>query len=744
MEKKNLLIVGLISVTLISLELIWTRIFSAEFFYTFAFLVLSLAILGLGLGALSVHLFAFLRKEKTLGWILSATGLCAMFGPLLVFKINLDFSVLFQSKLMILKFILTVIILSSTYFLGGMGLAKIFRKNHPQISNIYMADLLGAGLGVIVAVLLMNWFGTPVATFLVSLPVLAAAAISFTKYSKTIPGVLIITMGLLAFLAPDQLQKQRKERAPVIYTHWDATAKVKIFDYGEGYRGINIDNAANSPVYPFDGNWAKLDSANQPYGIDVKFLMEQFDDCTFLSLGSGGGVDVLQALQYGADEVHAVEVCPHINKLMLEGRLAEVTGNLYKDPRVKVATEDARAYVRRYKNKFNMIYSLSSNSFAALASGAFALAENYLFTTEAFQDYWEALTEDGFMMMEHQFYMPRLVSELMQALEGLGVDDIKSHFAVYNLPMMRRKMVLISKRPLTDNIRNHAFGELTHEKFAHIHLLYPAVDSLKGNLYNQIVRNGWESVADSTPVDISPCNDNRPFVAQLGMWKNFNSKKLDKILPYEFFGFPLSKLIITITLFIIILLIMPLNLLPFFMKEKKLKAAPWLYFFIIGMGFMIIEIILIQKYALFIGASVYSLITILTTLLIASGIGSRFAPKFSNKTPFLGIIVWILLDILIFGNLTSALAGLTILPRIVITAILVAPLGFFMGMPFPKAALKVGELVDWGFAVNGAASTFGAVSIMLVVFAFGFNVGLILSALLYGIAWFLISEKFDW
>jgi hypothetical protein len=177
--------------------------------------------------------------------------------------------------------------------------------------------------------------------------------------------------------------------------------------------------------------------------------MKRFPRCAFLSLGAGAGGDVLQALSYGAAEIHAVEVIPHVNRMMTVDdtrgytkaiplppppakpaaagapvptplptatpkpvnneperlvSLAEFSGFIYRDPRVRVVTEDARAYVGRFENHFDIIYSLSSNSFAALASGSFALAENYLFTTEAFSDYWKALTPGGFMIFEHQFF----------------------------------------------------------------------------------------------------------------------------------------------------------------------------------------------------------------------------------------------------------------------------------------------------------------------------------------------------
>ncbi|MCP4569834.1 MAG: hypothetical protein GY841_19820 [FCB group bacterium] len=780
MKSRNYLIIALLSVTLIALELTWTRIFSAEYFYTFAFLTLSLAIMGLGLGALALRLFRFLDRPGILGISLSLTGLMALIGPTLVFKLSLRFSQLFSDWSMIGKFALTVVILSSAFFFGGIALARLFRDNHKEMPRLYMADLVGAGAGVLVAVWWMNQFGTPWAAFLIVLPVLLAALIASPRMLKIIPIALMIALFLMGGSAVDLISANRPERMPVIYSHWDAMAKVKLYDYGGGEaRGINIDNVANSPVYAFDGNWDKPDSMRYEFGIAVDYLIKQFDSCTFLSLGAGGGVDVLQALQEGATEVHAVEINPHINYMMSHGdssgyldkvipaaprpgqdttaidstvedtainivTLAEFSGYIYDDPRVIVATEDARAYVRRFENKFDVIYSLSSNTWAALASGSFALAENYLFTTEAFMDYWTSLSDSGFLMMEHQFYMPRLVSEVKDALTELGVEDINSHFAVYDLPQMRRNLLLLSKRPLDDSLRYHAIFDLTPEVYDYIHLLYPAPDSLEDNLINQIVQRGWKEMADSVEIDISPCTDNRPFIAQMGKWENFTAENREKILPYEFFGFPLSKVIIVIILIVVVVMILPLNLLPYLGKGEKLRLVPWMYFFVIGMAFMIIEVILMQKYALFVGPSAYSIAIILFTLLITSGIGSRFSKKFGDSVPFTGIIIWLILDIFLLGHITSALAGMTMALRILITAILIAPLGFFMGMPFPKAALRVGTLIDWGFAVNGAASVLGATSVILVAVSYGYTAALILGGVLYLLAMLLLAGKRAW
>jgi spermidine synthase len=741
---RRILTVAVLSLSLISLEIVWTRIFSAEYFYTFAFLVLSLAVAGLGLGALSVRLSQRLNRPQNLGVVLTLAGITAFIGPPVVFQLGLDFSVIFFNLIMIGKLILSLAILSSTFFFGGIALAFIFKENAQSMPLLYMGDLIGSGIGVFLSVLLMNYFGTPLTIFLTATPVLLLSGLYLKSWNKIVPVIALIVIIYMGNDAESYLEVPRKERVPVIYKYWDAMSKIKIFDYGEKYRGINIDNVANSGVNGFDGNWDYPDSLKFGFHI-VEYLIQKFDSTTFLSLGAGGGQDVYQALQAGASEIYAVEVNSHINELMLHGALAEFSGYIYQDPRVKVVSEDARAFVRRFKNKFDLIYSFSSNSFAALASGAFALAENYLYTTEAFIDYWNALSDDGFLLMEHQAFMPRLVNEVLDALKQCDVIEPKSHFAVYDLKSMKRKMLLLSKKPITKEILEKAWGNYPRQDYRYAHLLYPAPDSLKNNLYNQMVIHGWKAMFDSASVDISPTDDNRPFIAQMGLWKNLDFKKMDKIVGYsDWLGIPLSQLIVMIVLGVVIFILTPLNLIPYLKRTEKLKAIPWLYFFLIGMAFMSVEIVLIQKYTLLIGPSIYSIITILFTLLISSGIGSRFSKNIDENIVFPAIIIWLILDITVSTNLIYVLGQSDLTCRIICTAVLIAPLGFFMGIPFPKAALRVGPLIDWGFAVNGTASVLGSTLIVLIAFSLGINFALIFGLLLYLSAYLLFTYKSSW
>jgi len=627
--------------------------------------------------------------------------------------------------------------LSSTYIAGGMSLALIFKRNYLDISTLYMWDLFGAGMGVIGSILLMNWIGTPAATFVVAIPIIMAAVLASKKFMKVIPISLFLILVPLLLNSESLLEMKREEPAPIVYKHWDALSKIKIYD-GDGYRRINLDNAANTGVNEFDGNWDIPDSLKFGFPI-VEQVIAEFDSCRFLSLGSGGGQDVFQGLQYGAAEVHAVEVNGHINDLLTDGELADFSGHIYTDPRVKVVTEDARTYIRRYSNYFDVIYSFSSNSFAALASGAFALAENYLFTTEAFEDYWDALSDNGYLIMEHQFYMPRIVSEVKEALKNKGIENPEDYFAVYGLNKIRRKMLLLSKKPLPKKLIENAFVCIPPENPFYAEIEHPAPDSLKGNLIDRIVMSGWEVEQDSALTNLAPCTDDKPFIAQMGLWKNFNFDSMKEMRALSIYGFPLAQVLIVTILAVLLVIVLPINFLPLLVKRGGMKLKHLAYFFFIGAAFMIVEVMLIQRYTLFIGPSVYSLATILLVLLISSAIGSKFSGWFEDKTSFIAIITLIVLESFLFPLITSKFVGFGMLPRMLISALLIAPLGFFMGMPFPKGVKKVKEFVDWGFAINGAASVLGSTLIILIAMNFGITISLLCGATMYGFAF--ISSK---
>ena len=159
---------------------------------------------------------------------------------------------------------------------------------------------------------------------------------------------------------------------------------------------------------------------------------------------------------------------------------------------------------------------------------------------------------------------------------------------------------------------------------------------------------------------------------------------------------------------------------------------------------MAVEVVLIQKYALLIGSSLYSVSTVLVTLLVSSGIGSRCSRSISEHVAFRTIAIWILVEALLFPFVVAAVGGYGLAIRILVAAVLIFPLGFFMGIPFPKGTLRVGPLIDWGFAVNGAASVLGSVIVLMIALSQGFTLALLFAAVMYLLAYALYCAKESW
>lgn len=740
MHRSRLPVVALLSMSVIALEVLWTRILSAEFFYTFAFLILSLAILGLGLGALSIRLFPRLAQPRDPSISLVLATVLGLVGPAAVVRLGLHFATLYRSPAMIGKLVVALLLLGAPFFFAGIALTRIFRAHHDEMPRLYMADLAGAGLGALLAVVAMNTVQVPLAAIVACVP-FALAAILLSGKLRAVHAAMLALVLVAGACAWWLVAVPRRELGPVAAQHWDALGRIKVHAMSKEWRNLNIENVANSPVIGFDGDIEKARSEEPQFLFHLTDLLGGRTGFVMASLGSGGGSEVLQGLIEDAGEIHAVEVNPAINRMMTEGDLADFSGRIYHDPRVRVVSEDGRAYLRRFSGHFDVILSSSSNTWASLASGAFALSENYLFTTEAFVDYLQALAPGGYLAMEHQFYIPRVVSEALDALRIVGVDDPTSHIAVYQLPKRRREVILISKQPLSRAAIDALMGPLTEERAEQVRLLYPDGDD--DSLSARIARNGWRQEADAARFDISPCTDDRPFVAQMGRFRNLSWTAMEKLLPYEFTGFPVAKLVVLTILAVILVLVLPLLLLPAMIRGDRLGAAPWLYFFAIGVGFMAVEVVLMQQFTLLVGSSAYTFVAILVALLLASGLGSRMSRRFGDAFPFLAIAAWLLLDIALFPAVVRALGGLPAGARILAAVVLVLPLGFFMGMPFPKAALRVRELVDWGFAVNGVASVIGSTAIVLVAITSGFRVALAVAAAFYLLALLLLRRRWS-
>ena len=137
--------IALVAAMLVALEIVWTRIFSAEFFYSFAFLTVSLAVLGLGLGALLLRFYPALVESPRIGVVAQVASVVAALGPLVILRLDIEFAMVWRSGGDLALLALGVGVLVLPYLAGGAYVAALLRRHRKYASRLYAADLLARG-----------------------------------------------------------------------------------------------------------------------------------------------------------------------------------------------------------------------------------------------------------------------------------------------------------------------------------------------------------------------------------------------------------------------------------------------------------------------------------------------------------------------------------------------------------------------------------------------------------------------
>jgi hypothetical protein len=195
-------------------------------------------------------------------------------------------------------------------------------------------------------------------------------------------------------------------------------------------------------------------------------------------------------------------------------------------------------------------------------------------------------------------------------------------------------------------------------------------------------------------------------------------------------------------------LVIPLALEP---HASHPRLVPLYYFIAVGLGYILVEITLIQRFVLFLGHPTYALTVVIFLMLLASGAGSLSARRWTpDRGRLRSLLVCIAIATIAYlGLLPLALKSLIGSPfpaKLFVSGLLIVPLGFLMGMPFPTGLGLLdryfsggGGLTEWAWAMNASASVLGSVSAMVVALHFGLNVTFLCGALAYAAAALLTS-----
>lgn len=785
--------VFLISAATLALEVALTRIFSFAFWYHFAFMSISVALLGFGLSGIVATQSRRLREGSpericVLSGVLFAVS--AVLALACIARIPIDPAGLGSEWLPSLTLALDFFILAVPFFFSGLAIVTILSRYSAAANLIYCADLVGGGVGCFLLLGLIRPLGAEgivafagllgllAALLLASgLPpavraALAAGALLMLALVRFAPVLLPVfpkkshdparDKALLAWLNPEKFPAARH-----VFAEWNAVSRIDVVEDAGGVSWLGNRNFPDLPLprtqIIIDGDAATSVVGYSGERRDLEFLSvipsalsyQVLHPASALVIGAGGGVDVYTALFHGVQRVDAVEINPLIVELM-QGRYATYSGGLFSRPGVRLHLGEGRNFVRSTAASFDLIQLSLIDTWAALSSGAYSLSENYLYTVEAFQDYYRRLTPVGALAITRWLRQPprealRLCTVGYEALLREGVARPERHFLVYGGPGVGT--VLMKRQPFTPEEVSRFSDEGRRRGFS---VLYDPFAVRKNDFHDFFAAADRASFFRSYPFDVTPVTDDNPFFFLQHRWKDLRPGALfGRSQPLvEIPGKLLLLIVLAISLFFSAVLLLAPLVAGGRAGLKRGGSIPLLvYFFGVGVAFMLVEILLMQKFSLFLGHPVYAISLVLSSLLVFSGFGSLASRRLVGDSHrrlgaalcVLGVIV--VLSFAGYPALFQAFLGKSLGLRLAASLAGMLPMCVLMGVPFPAAIRFLHrdqpELISWAWAVNGFASVASSSLCVLLAMEFGFTAAAVLAGACYlacGLVFFRIAR----
>jgi hypothetical protein len=763
---------GLFLVTLATLmyEIGLTRIFSVTMWYHFAFVAISVALFGMTVGALVVYLLPHRFQDVDLRRHLWRYSLLFSLSIVVCFVTQLAMPFLPRGSLAAWwSVIVTCIVISVPFVFSGVVVCLALTRFPQRVNRLYAADLTGAALGCVLLVVVLSTIDGPSAIVLVG-AVAGLGALVFASDAGSRRGmwVAVVTVALLggfAFLNAWEHSRGNpllriiwaKEQADPEhnYEKWNAFSRITVdgdpnalgtpAGFGMSAKlppgtvvnqmGMVIDSTAGTNLTRYTGNPADTDFLRYDITNLAHYAKQGAD---VLVIGVGGGRDILSALEFDARSVTGVEINGNILDAT-NGFYGDFTGHLDRDARVKFVNDEARSYLARTKKHYDIIQISLIDTWAATSAGAYALSENSLYTTEAWNIFLDRLEPDGILSVSRWYQISpdrkpletyRTVALAAKTLKQRGVASPRDNMLAWHGPTygygQNAATLLVSPRPFSSADSRTLLDEAARLEFTPVLNRDQAIDPTFAALASpEGPAPGIERIAE----DISAPDDNRPFFFQMASIRTF--------LEGQGFGDDLSTrpvlvlavLALTVIGLTIACIVVPLLLTTDRRAHRGMRPY-YTYFAGIGLGFLLVEISQLQRLSIFLGHPIYALTVVLFTVLLFSGMGSMVTERIARVERPASMVLplgLLLLAVAVFGLLTPRLIesmdDRTTPVRIATAVALLAPLSFLMGMPFALGMRAAATRRDaptaflWG--INGATSVCASVFGMVIAVFFG-------------------------
>jgi predicted membrane-bound spermidine synthase len=756
--------VFLISFCVLALEIALSRLFSVVLRYHFVFLIISVAICGLGFGGLALHVWTALTPRGRVP-LLPASALGFTLSTLLA--LILLVRVLFPYHLF--SYWTMALVLLVPFFFAGVFLADVFRQFSAHSGKIYGADLIGAAVASVAVIGMLQWWGAInaclwIAAFaLPCLPILHVrsrlwvappalavflALLFFARGNKPHPfldiqPVQVRDVVLAAEMAKPlftELTKPPELRPKIIATEWTAFARTDVVEdpeVGEDMRLVYTNGHVPTNMIRFRGNPKDLEHLRNELGY---FPFGFSRPKQVLCIGPGAGMDVWFGILSGARQIDGVEINPSIVPLMR--RYRDYNGGLYERPNVRVVTGEGRSFVQRARKKYDLIFLALTQTSTSGHSGM-TLMESYIHTLDAFRDYWDKLTPNGQLALITQdaSVAARFFATGVALLKEKGKSDPAAceHIALIRLPDERlfygpyRYLFLLKKTPWTKR-ETQAMSHIARAPF--LHAMFIPRQRMEEPFVS--VFNGRWTLRDfidsqrrehKVSLNIAPCTDDAPFFLDLSFG-----------VPPLFYGLCAGAFGL-----VVVFGAAAFAWKRFAEKTSPLPVLPFIaYFSSLGVGFMLIEIPLMQKLILVLGYPTLALAVILFALLMGGGLGSFASQRWQRGQLIRSLLVAILIVVLVSASYAVFLSAphptllrFGIIWRCLCVTALLLPLGFCLGIPFPSGVRLLSNVnpqdVPWMWGVNGVMSVVGSLLAAIGAKLVGFKLVMLAGAGVYAL-----------
>ncbi len=778
-----------ISFGLLALEITLTRLLSTILSYHYVFDIASLALLGLGSGGIYVHFFSSEKKsnDDNLACLARRASLCALavaLTPLVIIQIS-------HMDNIRDNYLIYFLVLIVPFFLGGTFLSEMYRAVPLFVGKVYGADLVGAASACLGVIIILDFFGGMDSVFIFSILIAIVALVFVFFTSVKNPAFLITTFvsilivcclllinatGLYSFSIPvgENPEKEiydalhSRYRGEIIETKWSAFGRTDLVKYNNdpGHMDIYIDGTAGSPMYKFGGDLNNLEPAVENLKTDFPgffpfIFLEKPETSEMLVIGPGGGRDILLGLVGGIDRITAVEV----NREMVEivHSYSWYNGGIFSSlDHVDIVVDEGRNFLRRQEKEYNVIMLSLPVTNSSRSREGYALTENFLFTVESIGDYFDRLTDEGLLVIvaHDEVQILRLLSIALSTLEQNGIDNEAAMKHVYILGSDLYPTIVLKKTPF-ERDKASEMHEAALREFGYnpANSYFPYISQYGAvNPALMAIGEGRASIDEVEEMvydmgyNISLVTDNSPFFynRDIGLPKSVSEVFWLSILA--------TILIIVIPLFYL------LRYKNSGMKTEQINGPKdntfkpgylsfIIIFFMLGAGFMLVEISLIQRFVFFLGQPVLSLTVLLFSILAGTGLGSITSgyikpDKFIRgiEISSIAVVIILIVYVVFLPIILNELLGLELGFRILTSFFILMPLGFVMGFPFPLGIrmLKImnqDSQIPWMWGINGASSVLGAVMTVVIAISFGFNEALITGAVCYLIVLLTVKKS---